>query len=171
MEGAEGLELVRRFDSLDLGLNRLTISTPNRDPLSMVIDTLGVRVSDPGVRVQQVRGRARVHQDSLIFEITRGALPGSRFQGAGVVTFPEGPLLLDFGMRFSALDLVDLRWVSPDFPALHGRTVVIGKSQDADRASFDLQELHLENDTTRIDGQLDRPHRCAPGTRRTETWT
>jgi hypothetical protein len=154
VEGAEGLELVRRFDSLDLGLDRLTISTPNRDPLSMVIDTLGVRVSDPGVRVQQVRGRARIHQDSLIFEITRGALPGSRFQGAGVVTFPEGPLLLDFGLRFSELDLVDLRWVSPDFPALHGRTVVIGKSQDADRASFDLQELHLENDTTRIDGQL-----------------
>lgn len=154
VEGAEGLELIRRFDSLDLGLDRLTISTPNRDPLSMVIDTLGVRVSDPGVRVQQVRGRARIHKDSLIFEITRGALPGSRFQGSGVVTFPAGPLLLDFNMQFSELDLVDLRWVSPDFPALHGSTVVVGKSQDADRASFDLQELHLENDTTRIDGQL-----------------
>ncbi len=154
VEGAEGLELIRRFDSLDLGLDRLTISTPNRDPLSLVIDTLGVRVSDPGVRVQQARGRVRVHKDSLIFEITRGAMPNSKFQGTGVVTFPDGPLLLDFGFRFSELDLVDLRWVSPDFPALHGRAVVVGKSQDAERASFELQELHLENDTTRIDGQL-----------------
>jgi hypothetical protein len=154
VQGAEGLELVRRFDSLDLGLERLTISTPNRDPLSMVIDTLGVRVSDPGVRVQQARGRARIHSDSLIFEITRGALTNSKFQGAGVVTFPDGPLLLDFGLRFSALDLVDLRWVSPDFPALHGRSVVVGKSQDAERVSYALQELHLENDSTRIDGQL-----------------
>jgi len=154
VEGEEGLELIRRFDSLDLGLARLTVSTPNRDPLSMVIDTLGVRVSDPGVRVQQVRGRARIHQDSLIFEVTRGALPNSRFQGAGVVTFPEGPLLLDFALRFSELDLVDLRWISPDFPALHGRAEVVGKSEDADRASFDLTQLHLENDTTRIDGQL-----------------
>jgi len=154
VEGAEGLEQVRRLDSLDLRLARLTISTPNRDPLSMVIDSLGARVSDPGVRVQQVRGLARVHKDSLIFEITRGALPGSRFQGAGVVTFPQGPLLLDFGVRFSALDLVDLRWISPDFPALHGRADVVGKSQDADRATFDLTNLHLENDTTRIDGRL-----------------
>ena len=154
VQGLEGLELVRRFDSLDLGLERLTISTPDRDPLSMVIDTLGVRVSDPGVRVQQARGRARIKGDSLSFEITRGALPNSEFQGAGVVTFPEGPLLLDFGLRFSVLDLVDLRWISPDFPALHGRSVVIGKSQDAERASYALSEFHLENDTTRIDGQL-----------------
>ncbi|HQR17213.1 MAG TPA: translocation/assembly module TamB domain-containing protein [Gemmatimonadales bacterium] len=152
--GAEGLELVRRFDSLALGLERLTVSTPNRDPLSMIIDTLGVRVSDPGVRVQQARGRARVHGDSLVFEITRGALPASRFQGGGAVTWPDGPLLFDFAMRFSELDLVDLRWVSPDFPPLHGRAVVVAKSADADRVSYALQELHLENDTTRIDGQL-----------------
>jgi autotransporter translocation and assembly factor TamB len=154
LQGTEGLELIRRFDSLTLGLDRLTLSTPNRDPLSMVIDTLGVRVSDPGVRLQQARGRARIQGDSLIFDITRGALPGSRFNGAGVVTFPAGPLLLDFGMRFTELDLVDLRWVSPDFPVLHGRAVVVGKSQDSERTSYSLQELHLENDTTRIDGQV-----------------
>lgn len=153
-EGAEGLELVRRFDSLTLGLDRLTVSTPARDPLSMVIDTLGVRVSDPGVRLVQARGQARIHGDSLIFEVTRGALPASRFQGAGVVTFPEGPLLLDLGLRFSEVDLVDLRWISPDFPALRGRTDVIAKSQDAERATFQLDNLHLENDTTRIDGRL-----------------
>lgn len=152
--GGEGLELVRRFDSLTLGLDRLTVSTPARDPLSMVIDTLGVRVSDPGVRLEQARGQARINGDSLVFEITLGALPGSRFQGGGAVTWPEGPLLFDFGLRFSELDLVDLRWVSPDFPELHGRSVVIAKSQDADRASYALQELHLENDSTRIDGRL-----------------
>ena len=44
--------------------------------------------------------------------------------------------------------------MSPDFPALHGRSVVVGKSQDAERTSYSLQELHLENDTTRIDGQV-----------------
>lgn len=154
VQGAEGLDIIRRFDSLALGLDRLTISTPNRDPLSMVIDTLGVRVSDPGVRVQQARGQVRINGDSLHFEITRGALTSSRFQGAGVVTFPDGPLLLDFGMTFGELDLVDLRWVSPDFPALHGRSVVVGKSLDAERSSFSLQQLHLENDTTRIDGQV-----------------
>jgi hypothetical protein len=59
VSGAEGLEIVRRFDSLALEISRLTISTPNRDPLSMVIDTLGVRVSDPGVRIQQARGQVR----------------------------------------------------------------------------------------------------------------
>lgn len=154
VEGPEGLEIVRRFDSLTLGLPRLTVSTPNRDPLSAVIDTLGVRVSDPGVRVQQARGQVRLNGDSLHFEISRGALPNSRFQGAGVVTFPSGPLLLDFGMQFSELDLGDLRWVSPDFPALQGRTEVIGKSQDAEHTSYALSKLHLENDTTRIDGSV-----------------
>jgi hypothetical protein len=152
--GDEGLELVRRFDSLALGLGRLTVSTPNRDPLSMSIDTLGVRVSDPGVRLQQARGQARIHGDSLVFEIARGALPGSRFEGAGAVTWPDGPLLFDFTMRFSELDLVDLRWISPKFPALRGRSDVIAKSASATRASYTLQHLHLENDSTRIDGQL-----------------
>ena len=152
--GTEGLEQVRRFDSLTLGFNRLTVSTPARDPLSMIIDTLGVRVSDPGVRLEQAHGQARLHGDSLVFEITRGALPGSRFQGAGAVTWPKGPLLFDFDMRFSELDLVDLRWVSPDFPELRGRAMVIAKSEDADRASYTLEELHLENDSTRIDGRL-----------------
>jgi hypothetical protein len=152
--GPEGLEEVRRFDSLALGLSRLTISTPDHRPLSMEIDTLGVRVSDPGVRVEQARGRARIHGDSLVFEITRGALPNSRFTGAGAVTWPEGPLLFDFGMRLSQLDLVDLRWVSPDFPALHGRSMVVAKSVSAERVEYALQELHLENDTTRIDGSV-----------------
>ena len=154
VEGPEGLEQVRRFDSLALGFSRLTVSTPNRDPLSMLIDTLGVRVSDPGVRLQQAKGQARIHGDSLVFEISRGALDRSRFQGAGAVTWPDGPMLFDFGMRFSELDLGDLLWVSPDFPALHGRSDVVAKSADADRVSYDLQNLHLENDTTRIDGRL-----------------
>jgi hypothetical protein len=154
VEGPEGLEQVRRFDSLALGLSRLTISTPDHDPLSMLIDTLGVRVSDPGVRVEQVRGRARIHGDSLVFEVSRGALPHSEFKGAGAVTFPSGPLLLDFGFQFSALDLEDLRWISPDFPALHGNSVVVGKSLNAERASYALTDLHLENDTTRIDGKV-----------------
>jgi len=152
--GPEGLEEVRRFDSLDLGLSRLTISTPDHRPLSMDIDTLGVRVSDPGVRVEQARGKARIHGDSLVFEITRGALPNSRFQGAGAVTWPDGPMLFDFGMRMSQLDLVDLRWVSPDFPALHGSAIVVAKSASAERVAYALQGLHLENDTTRIDGTL-----------------
>ena len=152
--GPEGLDELRRFDSLDLGLSRLRISTPDHRPLTMEIDTLGVRVSDPGVRVEQVRGQARIHGDSLVFAITRGALPDSRFKGAGAVTWPNGPLLFDFAMQFSQLDLVDLRWVSPDFPALHGSTKVVAKSASADRVDYALTELHLENDTTRIDGQV-----------------
>lgn len=153
-EGAEGLEQVRTFDSLTMGLERLTVSTPDRDPLSLVIDTLGVLVSDPAVRLYQARGRVRVPGDSIVFEISRGALTGSRFVGAGVVTFPDGPLLLDFGMRFTELDLVDLRWISPDFPALVGRANVTAKSQDADRSTITLADLHLGNDSTAIDGAL-----------------
>lgn len=154
VEGAEGLEQVRRFDSLTLGLDRLTISTPSRDPLSMIIDTLGVRVSDPGVRVVQAHGRARINGDSLVFEVTRGALPNSAFQGAGAVTWPDGPLLFDFGMRFSRLDLMDLLWVSPDFPSLTGRADVVAKSLGPDRTDYRIEGLHLGNDTTRVDGAL-----------------
>lgn len=154
VDGPEGLEQVRRFDSLALGLARLTISTPNRDPLTMEIDTLGVRVSDPGVRVMQAHGRARVNGDSLVFEFTRGALPNSALQGAGAVTWPEGPLLFDFGMRFSQLDLVDLRWVSPDFPPLTGRADVVARSMGPDRTEYQIDGLHIGNDTTRVDGAL-----------------
>jgi len=153
-DGPEGLEQVRHFDSLTLRLARLTISTPNRDPLSMLIDSLGVRVSDPGVRITQLRGRARLHGDSLVFDVTRGGLPRSRFEGAGAVTWPEGPPLFDFSLRFSEVDLADLLWVSPDFPALRGRSDVVARSDGPDRTSYALRELHLENDSTRIDGRV-----------------
>jgi hypothetical protein len=134
VQGLEGLELVRRFDSLDLGLERLTISTPNRDPLSMVIDTLGVRVSDPGGGCSR-RAAVRGSRGQPLVRDHARRLPSSTFQGAGVGDLPEGRSSSTSGCGSAtrpggpALDLSRL-------PRAAARSVVIGKSQDAERASY-----------------------------------
>jgi hypothetical protein len=153
-EGRDGLQRVIRLERLTVQFSPLTVSTPDHRPISAEIDTLATRVSDPGVELVQARGRIRTPHDSLIFEITRGALPHSRFTGAGAITWPDGPILFDFALQMSEVDLADLRWVSPDFPALHGRTDVTAKSESATRTAYDLQNLHLENDSTRVDGRV-----------------
>jgi hypothetical protein len=103
-EGGTGLRVIR-LERLTAQFSPLTVSTPDHRPISAEIDTLATRVSDPGVELVQARGRIRTPHDSLIFEITRGALPHSRFTGAGAITWPDGPILFDFALQMSEVDL------------------------------------------------------------------
>ncbi len=152
--GPEGLERVMEFAQLTTVLRRLRISTPDHKPFAIDIDSVATHVSDPRVDVRDAAGRLTFHDDSLIFSLRRGALPNTRFSGGGAVLTPPGHTFYDFQLVAPKVDLVDLRWISPDFPAMTGRAVLAAKSESATRDAYVVTDLHLQRGPQRIDGSL-----------------
>ncbi len=153
-EGPDGLRRVIQLSDLNARFGRLRIATPDRKPFTVDIDSLATRVNDPAVTVRDAAGRIRLHGDSAIFSLSRGALPDTRFSGGGALTWPHDTTLFDFQVTSPHVNLDDLRWVSPDFPAMTGTGVLAAKSETGARTAYDIRELHLRNGEQRIDGDL-----------------
>ena len=111
----EGRRRVIQLSDLATRMSRLRIATPDRQPFTIDLDSLATRVNDPGVTVRDAVGRIRIRGDSAVFSLSTGALPDSRFSGGGAVTWPRDTILFDFQVVSPHVNLVDLRWVSPDF--------------------------------------------------------
>jgi translocation and assembly module TamB len=153
-EGPDGLRRVILLSELDARFARLRISTPDHQPFTVDIDSLATHVSDPAVALRDAVGRVRIRGDSAVFSLSRGALPDTRFSGGGAVTWPHDTTLFDFQVTASHVNLDDLHWVSPDFPAMTGRGVLTAKSETGARTAYDIRNLHLDNGDQRIDGNL-----------------
>ena len=152
--GSDGLRRVILLSDLNARFARLRITTPDRKPFTVDIDSLATRVNDPAVTVTDAMGRVRLHGDSAIFSLSHGSLPDTRFSGGGALTWPHDTTLFDFQVTSPHVNLDDLHWVSPDFPALTGRGVLAAKSETGARTAYDIRDLHLENGEQRIDGAL-----------------
>ena len=153
-DSPDGLKRVVLFSDLTARFDRMRITTPDRQPFTLDIDSLATQVSDPGVTLRDAVGRLRLHGDSLVFSLSSGALPNSRFSGGGAVTWPHDTTLFDLQIIAPRMDLEDLRWVSPDFPSMTGSAVVTARSETGARTAYDVRDLHLRNGGQRIDGDL-----------------
>jgi hypothetical protein len=120
----EGLRKVILFSDLTTRMGRLRISTPDHLPFTVDLDSLATRVSDPAVTVRDAVGRIRLHADSAVFGFSRAYLPDTRVSGGGAVTWPHDTVLFDFQATSPHVNLQDLLWVSPHFPAMTGSGVL-----------------------------------------------
>ncbi len=155
VRGAEGLERVVRFEGLTGNFPRLTVSTPDRRPISVEVDTLAMEVSDPPVSLQGLAGRLEVRGDTLAFDVARAVLPGTELSGAGLVHWADGPLRFDFRLAAPRADLEDIRWISPAFPAMTGRALVTAASPAPGRNTFAIDDLALAApDRSAVEGRL-----------------
>ncbi|HEU5170372.1 MAG TPA: translocation/assembly module TamB domain-containing protein [Gemmatimonadales bacterium] len=150
----EGLRRVVEFERVAGRFRRMRISTPDRRPFTLDLDSLATRISDPQVDLRDAAGRVRLGGDSLVFSLHRGALPGTRFSGGGAVTWPQDTVLYDFQIVAPRASLADLRWVSPKFPDFRGRAVLAARSETGTRTAFHLTDLHLARGSERVDGSL-----------------
>lgn len=150
----EGTRQVIAFSDLTAGVRRLRISTPARDPLLVVIDTLHVDVSDPQVRVRHLAGTIEAEGDSLRFALTRAVLPGTQAWAEGLVSWPRDTVMWDFRAEASALDLKDLRFISPDFPDMQGRGRVTATAHSGAVTDYDIRDLALADGGERLEGDL-----------------
>lgn len=150
----EGLQRVYLFQELTAGLPEVRITTPDRLPLQIDIDTLATRVSDPAVQIRDAVGRLRLPSDSLVFSLDRAALPNTALAGGGVVSWPRDTVLFDFQLVVPRLDLEDMRWISPEFPAMRGQVRVTAVSAEDGATEYVLRALHVEDGPQVVDGDL-----------------
>ena len=154
-ETPEGFRKIVTIDNLAARFRQVTASSPDRQPLTVDIDSLYADVSDPHVSLRHAIGRVQVPGDSLVFSLEHAALPNTTLIGGGVVTFPEGKEFFDFTFTSSQAALVDFRWITPNFADLRGRTVFAARTESQGRASFVLRDMSLAApDGSRLEGQL-----------------
>lgn len=154
LETVDGLRRVIEFDSVNVKFPRMLVSSPDREPTTLDLDSLSTRVSDPAVDLVYLSAHLWTRGDSLAFTAHQAALPNSRFSGGGVITWPRGPLLYDFTLDAPRLDLRDLRWVSPDFPSMRGHALVTARSRSEDLTAYTLQDLEVAGPQGRISGEV-----------------
>ena len=152
--GPEGLELVRTVEGLNATLPLLRIATPDRQPVTLEIERLAARVSDPPLEIRELRGTLRTQGDSLLFELERAELPGTSGSGAGRIDWPRDTLLYHFSFRAPRLALRDLRFISPKFPDFTGSARVQATSLSGTRTEFDIRELAVGNADQHVTGRL-----------------
>lgn len=153
-QSPEGLRRLIVLADLATKVSTLRIATPDRKPFTIDLDSLATRVNDPGVTLRNAVGRVRIRGDSAVFSLSRGALPDTRFSGGGAVTWPRDTVLFDFQVIASQVNLQDLLWVSPKFPAMSGRGILTARSETGARTAYDIRDLHLKGALGQVDGEL-----------------
>ncbi|MGH7659049.1 MAG: hypothetical protein ACREL6_12510, partial [Gemmatimonadales bacterium] len=149
----EGLRKVLIARDLNAQAELVRISTPAGDPIFAEIDSLAARFNDPALDLRDFAGSIEVENDSARITVSHGALPNTQFAGDGIISFPEGPIMLDLDLDASQVDLRDVRGFVPTLPALTGRTHFEAKSETVERTVYDLSDMHLSGGETRIDGR------------------
>jgi len=150
----EGTKRVMAFSNLTTEIRRLRISTPDRLPVLAVIDTLRADASEPPMQIRQLQGTIEQQGDSLKFWLTRAALPGTQATAEGMVSWPRDTIMWDFRASAPLVDLKDLRFISPDFPAMTGRANIVAQSLSGRHTNYALTNLQLTDGPERIEGRL-----------------
>jgi translocation and assembly module TamB len=150
----DGLMLVRTIVGLEARFTTMVISSPDRKPFHTQVDSLSARLSDPAVAINDLKGTVSQGGDSLLFQLERIALPNTVMRGGGRLDWPADTVLYHFDLNGSPVDLVDLRWVSPDFPAFRGRGRVRANSLSGTRTEYGIRGLDVGDATSRVRGSL-----------------
>lgn len=153
-EGREGLELIRTIDDLHAAMPLFRISSPDDAPTLVRIDRLAARISDPGVRIADLKAELYTKNDSLVFNVERAELPRTSLTGSGRLDWPQDTIQYRFGLQADRLALADLRWVSPGFPDFTGKGAVTARSVSNSRTEYDIRDLVVGDPTSRVSGRL-----------------
>jgi len=150
----EGLQQLRTIEGLSARFPRARISTPEHDPILLVVDSLAFVINDPMIDVRDLAGEIRQANDTLWFDFRRAELPGTRGTARGLVSWPADTLLFDFSFNAGRVALADLRFISPDFPDYTGRGRMTAVSINNDITEYRIPELDVGNGTDRVRGRL-----------------
>lgn len=152
--GPEGLVEIRTVEGLTAHVPSLRISTPTREPVRAVINSLSGRINDPLLDIRALTGTIETAGDSLIFALVRLELPNTSATGRGRVSWPRDTVLFDMAFSARRLALADLRFLSPDFPDYTGRAVARIRSENGTLLRSEISELRVGDATSSVDGSL-----------------
>lgn len=152
--GVDGPVRVYELTNLSGRLSLVRVSTPKRDPLLIRIDELRTKLSDPALTITSAEGEIITAADSVRFTFAHAEMPGTSVRGDGAIRFPHDTILFDFALDADTVDLRDLRWVSPDFPAWQGKGRLVALSRSGSRTDYSLTNLALGAGDALAVGQL-----------------
>lgn len=150
----EGLQQVRTVEGLEARLAMLRISTPDRQPLTIEVETLAARLNDPLLEIRDLAGRLTQARDTLWFDLARAAMPGTRGTAEGLIAWPADTVLFNFGFDADTVALADLRFVSPDFPEYTGRGSLQAFSFSGIETQYEITGLDVGAGSQRVAGRL-----------------
>jgi translocation and assembly module TamB len=134
----------------------LWIATPNGDPASMKLDTLGGRISDPAVRVVQASGNVQWTPDSLMLALPAVQLPASTGSAKGSVNWNSpGPVHYDVTINAQA-GLSDLGWIWDVLPESGKGSALVRMHtlENADDTEFALSKLDVTAMDSHVSGDI-----------------
>lgn len=157
-ERAGGSASPRRFLGINLELRRLRASHPDSSGVVADVRRLAVSISDPATRVADAAGRVTVDGDSVRFDLSRFALPGSVGAARGVVRWGEGARRggadLDLSASLRRAALADFRWAVKELPeAGGGRVTVRARLLAGGGSEWVFEDADLTSGRSRVRGQ------------------
>ena len=152
--GPDGLVQVRTVELAYGRFGDMRLSSPDRAPIAMRIDSLYFAMNDPLFTITDARGELSTANDTLRFDLAHAGMPGTSLVGEGMLTWPRDTLMFDFEFDAKRVALADLRFVSPEFPDLHGSGRITAYSVSGRETHYDIRDLELRDRETRVSGAL-----------------
>jgi TamB, inner membrane protein subunit of TAM complex len=153
---ADGRDSVvrRRITRLDLDVPNLR--TNEGDALAVAeVSRFAADIDEPSVILRDVRGHVRVTGDSLRFDISRLALPGSMGRATGVISLKEGePARFQVDVAADTVSLADLRGLLPFLPDSGGGKArfTMASSADGSIVDYTLSDAELRSGRSYLRG-------------------
>ena len=132
------------------------VATPGDDMSSLQLDTLGLTISDPAVRVVHTSGQLRWTPDSLLLDLPKVVLPASTASAKGKVHWDQpGAVRYDVSLIAQA-GLSDLGWIWPVLPSVGkgSANVRMRTLVSADDAEYALSKLDVSTMQSRVLGDI-----------------
>ncbi len=134
----------------------VVVATPLHTPSSLQLDTLGLTLSDPAIRVVQTNGTLHWTPDSLLLNLPFVALPASTASAKGKVHWDQpGAVRYDVNVVAQAA-LSDLGWIWPVLPETGKGTanVRLRTLANADDAEYTLSKLDVTAMKSHVTGDI-----------------
>jgi len=132
------------------------ITQPDKKPSSMLLDTLRGTISDPPVRLVDLRGRLEWTPDSMHLDLPEVKLPASTGSAVGTVAWNNpGPVRYDVLMKVQA-GLSDLRWIWDVLPesGTGTSTIRMRTLENPENAEYTLSPLDVQTMDSRVTGSI-----------------
>ncbi len=158
----------RRFSGIGFDLARLRVSHPDSVGIVADINRLAVSISDPAARVTDAAGRVTIEGDSVRFNLTRVALPGTAGVAHGMVRWGKGTAggraKLDLAANLRRASFADFQWTVDGLPEAGGGRLNLGVRLMADGgSSWRFRDADLHSGRSWLRGSTDVtvvPHRA-----------
>ena len=157
-ESKEGLTRTRRWTRLRIDAPWVRIAHPDSIGQAIRLGALDAVENDPPTELRALRGRVRIHGDSVWVALSHFGLPASTGTASARIWWGGNkPVQMDVHAVGDSVSLSDFAWVYPNLPRTGGgRTEVFVHNDPKNLAALDfaLKNMDLRTTKSRLRGDM-----------------